>query len=661
MSRHRAKQRPAVESLEERRLLAVSLAIADAAVIEGNSGTRNMIFTVTRSGDTGPAVTVSYATRNGTAIAGKDYTAVSGTLTIPAGKTTATIAVPVIGNTTVEPNKTCSVTLSNIFTDPPTLPMGSKSDFAAGIAPAAVAVADINHDGRPDIIVANPSDGTLSILINTTSKGSTSPSFAPPVTVTTPTDPEALAIGDLNADGLPDIVVACTGSNALAVLLNTTVPGSTVPTFATPVTLSPVERPAAVVIADLNGDNKPDIATIGDPLGAAGAANGYVAVFLNLTTDGSATASFTARQKFDPSPATLLHPTDIQAGDLNGDGMTDLLVVEQGNDNVVPFFNTTTANTLTANFSVGTKLATPDAPAAAALADFNADRHPDVAIAANLTGNLNAPGQLAFGLGSLSTGGDFSFKAQAAGYPTAGAARDLVVADFDGDGRPDVATVNSNRTLDLSGNVVQTQDSISIFLNRTAPGASAITTAPPLTFNSGTDLRTEHIATGDFNGDGRPDLVVTNTTRDSVSVFLNRPAATLSRAKATGIILNDDGPGAPASIRVYRVSGSTTTAIASNSTLVNFGTVKLKSTGPKITFRIKNNGVMPLAISRITLPAGYALAGKLSFTALGSGWTTDFIVQLVTTTAGTRSGVITITSNDPATPVFSVKVTGKVQ
>ena len=661
MPPRRAKQRPAVESLEDRRLLAVSLAIADAAVIEGNSGTRNLVFTVTRSGDTKPVVTATYTTRNGSAVAGTDYTAVSGMVTIPAGKTTATVSVPVLGNTTIEPSKTFTVTLSKVFLNPPATPLGSKSDFAAGAAPGDVAVADINHDGRPDLIVANPSSNTLSILINKTRKGATSPSFAAPVVISTPVDPHGLAVGDLNSDGLPDIAIACTGSNRLAVLINTTASGSTIPTFAVPVTLSPVERPAAVTIADFNNDGKPDIATIGDPLGAAGAANGYLAVFMNLTTGGSATASFTSRQKFDPSPDTLVHPADIKAADLDGDGMIDLIVVEQGSDRVVPFLNTTTPATLNAGFTMGTKFVTPDVLSAAAVADFNGDAHPDIAVAATLTGNIDAPGQLAFGLGSLSAQGEFSLTAESANHPTAGAARDLVVADFDGDGRPDVATVNSNRTLDDSGNIVQTQDSISVFINRTNAGAAKIAMAVPFAFNSATGLQTEHIATGDFNGDGRPDLVVSNTAGDSVSVFLNKPGVTLARARATGTILNDDGPGAPASIRVFRVSGSTLTSIQSNATVVNFGTVALKSTGPKITFRIKNAGVMPLGISHIAVPAGFVLVGKPTTTALGSGWTTDFTVQLATSTAGTRSGVVSIASNDPATPVFQVKVTGKVR
>ncbi len=74
------------------------LSVGDASVTEGQSGTRDAVFTVTLSAAQAEAVTFNYATENGTAIAGSDYTAVSGSLTIPAGATTATIAVPVSGD-----------------------------------------------------------------------------------------------------------------------------------------------------------------------------------------------------------------------------------------------------------------------------------------------------------------------------------------------------------------------------------------------------------------------------------------------------------------------------------------------------------------------------------------------------------------------------------
>lgn len=89
-----------------------ALAIAGASTAEGNSGTRNLVFTVTMSKSATSAVTVRYSTANGTATAGSDYNAASGTVTFAPGQTSRTITVAVLGDTTVEANETFSVVLS---------------------------------------------------------------------------------------------------------------------------------------------------------------------------------------------------------------------------------------------------------------------------------------------------------------------------------------------------------------------------------------------------------------------------------------------------------------------------------------------------------------------------------------------------------------------
>ena len=97
--------------------VAVSVAIADASVAEGDGEPLNLTFTVSLSAVSPQPVTVSYATSDGTATAGVDYVSTSGTLTIPAGALSGTIAVPVIGDGGVEPSETLSVTLSNPSAD----------------------------------------------------------------------------------------------------------------------------------------------------------------------------------------------------------------------------------------------------------------------------------------------------------------------------------------------------------------------------------------------------------------------------------------------------------------------------------------------------------------------------------------------------------------
>jgi hypothetical protein len=90
-----------------------SLSISDPSVAEGNAGTANLTFTVTLSAASGKAVSVDYATADGTATAGSDYTNKSGTLTFAPGETSKTVAVTVAGDTTTEASETVLLNLSN--------------------------------------------------------------------------------------------------------------------------------------------------------------------------------------------------------------------------------------------------------------------------------------------------------------------------------------------------------------------------------------------------------------------------------------------------------------------------------------------------------------------------------------------------------------------
>jgi CSLREA domain-containing protein len=91
---------------------APSISINDVAVTEGNGGTVNAVFTVTLSGQSSQTVTVNFATANGTATAGSDYQAASGTLTFLPLETTKPVTVTVNGDTSFEANENFSVNLS---------------------------------------------------------------------------------------------------------------------------------------------------------------------------------------------------------------------------------------------------------------------------------------------------------------------------------------------------------------------------------------------------------------------------------------------------------------------------------------------------------------------------------------------------------------------
>ena len=122
------------------------ISIAPASAQEGDSGSGSMTFTVTLASPATEPVTVNYATSDGTAAAGQDYTAVSnGSVTIAAGNTTAAFTVSVTGDETDEPNETFKVTISLPSDTTAAAIAGGDTTAAAGTIldddPAVVTVA----------------------------------------------------------------------------------------------------------------------------------------------------------------------------------------------------------------------------------------------------------------------------------------------------------------------------------------------------------------------------------------------------------------------------------------------------------------------------------------------------------------------------------------
>ncbi|MBF0491558.1 MAG: FG-GAP repeat protein [Deltaproteobacteria bacterium] len=113
------------------------ISIDSPSVTEGNVGTKNLTYSVTLSNSSVQTITVDYATSDGTATAGSDYTATSGTLTFTPGQTSKTIDVSVIGDYVVEVDETLTMTLSNpsnATTVPPGIGTGTiLNDDTAGV------------------------------------------------------------------------------------------------------------------------------------------------------------------------------------------------------------------------------------------------------------------------------------------------------------------------------------------------------------------------------------------------------------------------------------------------------------------------------------------------------------------------------------------------
>jgi hypothetical protein len=133
---------------------------------------------------------------------------------------------------------------------------GTTRHFPTGDTPLGVAVGDLNRDGKPDLSVANcgaPCDGSgsgsVSVLL-----GNGDGTFSAPVDVLTGTGPDAVAVADLNRDGKPDLVSANVGTGGVSVLL-----GNGDGTFGAK-TDFPAGRAASVAVGDFNRDAKPDLA-----------------------------------------------------------------------------------------------------------------------------------------------------------------------------------------------------------------------------------------------------------------------------------------------------------------------------------------------------------------------------------------------------------------
>jgi uncharacterized protein (TIGR03437 family) len=381
---------------------------------------------------------------------------------------------------------------------PPAYPVGS------GLA--AMALADLDGDGKPDLAVAA---GDLWILL---SRGSGS--FKTPVRIPIPSGfstaaVSSVAAGDFNGDGKRDLVLGDSNGSGVYVLL-----GNGDGTFQPPVQYPMGGSISSVAVADFNGDGKLDIAACGPGLNPPSGSTAGI-----LLGNGNGTfQSVRTLSGFGTAPQSLV------VGDFNKDGKPDLAIADEGS-----LFNAANPGGVLVYLGLGNgsfqspvKYSAGNSPTFIAAADINGDGAPDLIVT---TEDPNFSTNFVFDIGLLPGNGNGTFRA-ALLLPTEFGPQWIAVADLNGDGKPDLAIAHCCGETDTT------------FMFGNGDG----TFQPELEFTASSSPST--LLVTDLNGDGQPDLIVglDNFGTGYVSVFLNISSAQLVSVNGASFLA---GPLAP--------------------------------------------------------------------------------------------------------------------
>lgn len=415
-----------------------------------------------------------------------------------------------------------------------------NASLTTGNSPVRILTADFDQDGKPDLVTVNKNATTATVFRNT-SAGSPL-SFTTTTLNTGATNYVGGAIGDVDGDGKPDLVLVNSTGNVVSVFRNTST-GTTI-SFAGKVNYTTGATPSSVVFGDFDGNGKLDIAV-------ANKGANTISVLLNTST-ARGSVSYAAPVTFAVGTA----PADIAAGDIDGDGKPDLIISNSGSDNISVLRNNTTVvgNVV---FDAAVNFATGTNPAGIAIGDLNNDGAPDIAV-------LNATSNTVSVFTNTSTSGNVALvKSDITSFGTRDLEGHLAIGDLDGDAKPDLA--------------VGTNDGSFVCLKN-------ISTSVPV-FKVPVDIPTGNgptdIAIADFDGDGKPDLA--NIYGNTADVFHNEAEliTILALSPSSGIAGNTLSIiGANFNcITAAKINGVSASIISSTSSLITV-TVPVSTSGP---------------------------------------------------------------------------------
>jgi hypothetical protein len=358
----------------------------------------------------------------------------------------------------------------------PVIGLANAASYSVGSEPTAVATGDFNGDGIPDLVVANENNNNISVML-----GNGDGTFQNQKTWSVGHTPESIVVGDFNGDGVSDLAVADTNSNCISILL-----GNGDGSFQNQVEY-PVDRgPVSIGTGDFNRDGVADLVV-------ANTTNADVTVLL-----GNGDGTFQEGSAFNTGRA----PESLALGDFNSDGVVDLAVANSYDDTVSILIGNGDGT-----FQPQKTFVTGAVPYSIATADLNGDGTLDLVIANRFSNTVS----ILIGDGK----GNFQNESPVA---TGTAPDAIVVGDFNGDGTPDIAVCN------------QFDSTVSVLL-----GNGNATFLPRqnymMRFSNGLSL-----VAGDFNGDGLTDLA--NTDVAELNVQLGQQVASFS---VSGILTGESG------------------------------------------------------------------------------------------------------------------------